>query len=247
MTGQRIEELQTVDLVVEERDPDRLFGVLGGKDIDHVAAYAKGAAPEVGLVALVLHVGQPLDDRALTHAVADAHGEDHLLIFLAITETIDARNGGNDHAITPFEQALGGGETHLFDVFIDRRVLFDEQVARRNVGLGLVVIVIGDEILDRMVGKELAELGIELRRQRLVRCQDQRWPATTRDDVGHGVGLSRPGDAEQGLESESIAQPLDQLVDRSWLITGRQERLMEAERAPLEGDERKLFGRACAM
>ncbi len=53
--GQRIEYLQLFDLVVGERDPHRVFGVLGRKHVDHVAAHAKGAASEVELVALVLH------------------------------------------------------------------------------------------------------------------------------------------------------------------------------------------------
>jgi hypothetical protein len=55
--------------------------------------------------------------------------------------------------------------------------LLDEGVGARHVGLGLVVVVIGDEILDRVVREEVLELGIELGGQRLVRRQDDggRW------------------------------------------------------------------------
>jgi len=56
-------------------------------------------------------------------------------------------------------------------MLVDRGVLFDIQVARRNVGLGLVIVIIGDEVLDSVVGKEFAELGIQLGGERLVRRQ----------------------------------------------------------------------------
>jgi hypothetical protein len=165
------------------------------------------------------------------------------VILVAVAEAVDARDGGDDHAVAAFEQALGRRQAHLLDVLVDRRVLFDEQVARRNVGLGLVVVVVGNKVLDGIVGKELAELGVELRRQRLVRRQDQRRTAAAGDDVGHGVGLSRAGDAEQGLEREPVLQSLEQLLDRLRLVAGRQEGLVEAKRAAREGDEGVLFGR----
>ena len=39
------------------------------------------------------------------------------------------------------------------DLVVDRRVLLDVRVGRGDVGLGLVVVVVGDEVLDRVVGK----------------------------------------------------------------------------------------------
>jgi hypothetical protein len=53
-------------------------------------------------------------------------------------------------------------------------VLLDEQVALRDVGLGLVVVVVADEVLDRVLRKELAELAVQLRGQRLVGREDDR-------------------------------------------------------------------------
>ena len=55
-----------------------------------------------------------------------------------------------------------------------RRVLLDVRVRRRHVGLGLVVVVVRDEVLDGVVREELLELAVELRRQRLVVRDDQR-------------------------------------------------------------------------
>jgi hypothetical protein len=62
------------------------------------------------------------------------------------------------------------------DLVVDRRVLLDVEVLRRDVGLRLVVVVVGDEVLDGRLGEELPELVAELRRQRLVVRDDERWP-----------------------------------------------------------------------
>ena len=242
VAGQRVEQLQRLDLVVEQRDADRVLGVLGRKDVDHVAAHAEGAAMKVDLVALVLHLGQALDHVALPHAVADAHGENHLVVFVAVADAVDARNGGDDHHIAALEQTLGRRQAHLLDVVVDRRILLDEQVARRHVGFRLVVVVVGDEVLDRVLRKEFAEFGVELRRQRLVRREHERRATGAGDDVGHRVGLARAGHAEQGLEGQAVLDAFDQLGDRRRLIAGRRERLMQPERTPLESDERRFFG-----
>src|SRR5690349_23970102 len=57
----------------------------------------------------------------------------------------------------------------LLDVVVDRRVLLDVEVARRDVGLGLVIVVIGDEVLDRVLRSE--EHTSELQSRRDLVCR----------------------------------------------------------------------------
>ncbi len=121
-------------------------------------------------------------------------------------------------------------------MLVDRGVLLDIQVARRNVGLGLVVVVIGDEVLDRVLGEELAELGVELRGERLVRREHQRRAAEPRDDVRHGVGLAGPGHPEQRLEREAVADAFDELVDRLGLVARGLVELLQAKRTVWKRD-----------
>jgi hypothetical protein len=59
------------------------------------------------------------------------------------------------------------------DLLVDRRILFDVGIARWHIGLGLVIVVVGDEVLDRIGGKELLELVAELSGERLVRGDHQ--------------------------------------------------------------------------
>src|SRR5215472_19225868 len=81
VAGQRIEKLQGLDFVVEKRDADCVLGVLGRKDVDHVAVDTKGSAPELRIVALVLQLGQALDRVPLGQRVALPKVQDHAVIL----------------------------------------------------------------------------------------------------------------------------------------------------------------------
>jgi hypothetical protein len=82
---------------------------------------------------------------------------------------------------------------------VDRGILLDIGVSARDIGLGLEVVVVGDEILDRVPRKEILELAIELGGESLVRREDQGRALRRLDHLGHGEGLARAGDAEQHL------------------------------------------------
>ena len=97
---------------------------------------------------------------------------------------------------------------------VHRGIFFNEKVARWNVGLRLIEVVVGNEILHCVFGKEIAHLGIGLRGQRLIgRKDDGRHPLTS-NDVGHREGFARPGKsalmrqkAEQSLEMQFYGAP----------------------------------------
>ena len=107
------------------------------------------------------------------------------------------------------------------DVVVPRRVLLDVEIGLGHVRLGLVVVVVGDEVLDRVAGEELAELVAELRGERLVVGDHERGPLDLLDDPGHGRGLAGAGRPEQRLVLLAGAEPLGQRRDRRRLIAGR--------------------------
>ncbi len=106
---------------------------------------------------------------------------------------------GDDDDVVALQQRARGGVAHAVDLLVHRRFLLDVGVGARHVGFGLVVVVVGDEVLDRVVGEEALELAVELGRQRLVGRQDQRRALGALDHLRHGEGLARAGDAEQHL------------------------------------------------
>ena len=85
------------------------------------------------------------------------------------------------------------------NLVVDRGVLFDIGVAGGNVGLRLIIIVIGDEILHRAVREKGLELTAQLGGQGLVVGDHQGGPLDPLDDGGHRKGLARAGNAQKHL------------------------------------------------
>ncbi len=221
--GQRIEGRQALHLVVEQLDAHRFEVRFRRKDVDHIAAHTEGGAGEIHIVARVLQPGQPAQQLALIEAVATIDVQHHLQIGLRVTQAVDARHRGDDDRIRPLQQCLGRRQAHLLDVIVDRGVFLDEGVRRRHIGFRLIVVVVGNEILHRVVREERLELAIELRGQRLVRRQHQRGPLHMGDDVGDAEGLARAGNAQQRLVRQPRLDAFDHLPNGLRLIAGRLE------------------------
>jgi len=236
--GERIEQLQCFDLVVEELDADGQLAVLRRKNIDGVATHPERPTRKILFVARVLHADQPPDHIALADFVADAHDEAHLRVVLGRADAVDGAHRRHDDRVASLQHALGRRQPHLLDVLVDGAVFFDEQVALRHVGLGLVIVVVADEVLDGVMRKKFAELAVKLRRQRLVRCEDDGRPAEPGDHVGHGEGFAGTSHAQQGLEHLAIVHAFDQAINRFRLIARRRIGLVKLEGRAGKSDER---------
>ena len=79
---------------------------------------------------------------------------------------------------------------HPVDRFVYARFLLDIGVRARDVGLWLVVVIVADEILDRIVRKEAFELAIELRGEDLVGRKHESRALHLFDYLGHSEGPS---------------------------------------------------------
>lgn len=104
-------------------------------------------------------------------------------------------------------------------LLVDRGVLLDVGVRLRYVGLGLVVVVVRDEVLDGVVRQELAELVRQLGGERLVGCHHQRGPLELLDHPGGGRRLAGSGRAEQHDVLLTCTDALLQLGDGRRLVT----------------------------
>ena len=165
-----------LDGVPEQLDADGHALAGGREDLDHVAPDPEGAPVEVVVVALVLEGHQLAQDVVAVPLLPLHHLEVHPVVGLRRAQPVDARDGGDDDHVPALEQGLGRRVAHPVDLVVDERVLLDVGVDLRDVGLGLVVVVVGDEVLDRVLGEERLELAVELGGQRLVGRHDQRGP-----------------------------------------------------------------------
>ena len=226
--GQRVELGDPLDDVAEELDPDeRLLG--RRLELERVAADAEPGAAHRLVVALVLEVDQVAQDGVAPVLATDPQLEHGRAVVDRGTEAVDARHRGDDDHVAALEQGVRGGVAEPIDLVVARRVLLDVRVRPREVRLRLVIVEVADEVLDRVLGEELAELGVELGGQRLVVGEDEGRLVVVRYDVAQRVRLSATCDAEQDLVLETLGEALGQRFDRLGLVARRFERGDEFE------------------
>ena len=224
----RIELGDALDDVAEELDADeRLLG--RRLELEGVATHPEAGARESLVVALVLEVDQVAEDRVAPILPAGPELQDGRTVVDRRPEAVDARHRGDDDDVAPLEQRVGGGVTEPIDLVVAARVLLDVGVAPGQVRLGLVVVEVADEVLDGVLGKELAELRVQLGGQGLVVGEDERRLVVIGDRPGERGRLAGAGRAEEGLVTDALGQAGAQPLDRRWLVAGRLERGDELE------------------
>ena len=216
--GERVEFVDRFHFVAEQRHPPGAVFVVRGEDFDGVAAHPERAAIKIRQSAFVLQRHQIGDELALVQPLTALDGKRHRRIGLDRADTVNAGHRGDDDDVVAFEQRARRRVAHAVDLLVDRGILLDIGVGARDIGFGLVVVVIRHEIFDRVVGKEIPELAIELRRQRLVGRENQRRALGRLDHLRHGESLARASDAEQHLGAVVPAHAFDQILDRGRLI-----------------------------
>ena len=221
VTGQRVDAGNALHLVVEKFHPDRRLVEVGGMDLDHIPADPEFPAAEGDVVPLEQHADERVQQLLARQLLPDPHWHHHVRVVLGRAEAVDAGNRRHHDRVLPRQQRAHRAQPQPLDLVIDRGILLDVGVAPRDVGLGLEVVEVGDEILDGVVREEVLEFRVKLRRQRLVVAHDQRRLAVRFDEVRHREGLARAGDAEQRLVAISRRQRLRKLGDGLPLVALR--------------------------
>ena len=167
------------------------------------------------------------------HAAQEFHRQ--FTVGLGTANAVDARDRGDHDAVASLEQLARREVAHPVDVVVARRVLLDVGVGRRDVGLGLIVVVVTDEVADAVGGKELPEFAVKLPRERFVVGKHQRRQAEFFYQVRHHEGLAGAGRAEQKLPLRAAAEVLRQLRYRLRLVARRGERRLKPEECVTHG------------
>ena len=77
-----------------------------------------------------------------------------------------------------------------------------------DVRFGLIIVVIGNKILDRVLGKEFPIFCIQLCGQGLIRGEDQSWSVRASDNIGNRESFPAPRGAQQYLMFIAARKPL---------------------------------------
>ena len=97
-------------------------------------------------------------------------------------------------------------------------LFLDIRIGARHIGFGLIVVVIGNKILDGVVGEKALELAIELGGEGFVGGEDQGGTLRRLDHLGHGKSFAGAGDAEQHLGAILALYALHQFRDGERLV-----------------------------
>ena len=213
--------LDAVHLVAPEGDAQEVV-VVGQEDVHCVALDAEVASVQFQVVAHVEAVHQAAEEDVAAESLAAGDVDGVVVEVGRVAHAVDAGHGGDHHHIlASAEQGRGGCQAELVDLTVDGQVLLDVGIRRRDVGLGLVVVVVGHVVLHGVLREEALELAVELGGQRLVVAQDERGLVDVGDDVGDGEGLSRAGDTEQRLGRQALADTVGELADSFGLVARR--------------------------
>ena len=191
----RIDFLDRLDGVVEEFNAQRRAILIRGKHFDDVAAYPESAPIKIVVAALILDIDEFPQHLVTRYRCSFFKINHQIEVGLGGTQAINARDARHDQGVAPLQQRLGSGMAQLIDLVVDRRVLLNVSIRRRNVGLRLIVVVIAHEVANGIFRKQFPELAVELGGQGFIRRNDQGRPVGSSDDIGHGKSLAGAGHA----------------------------------------------------
>src|SRR6185437_11307029 len=127
----------------------------------------------------------------------------HLLVLLRRTEAVNSRDRSDDNYILTCEERLGRGVAQAVDLGVDLRLLLYISVRVSDVRLGLVVVVIGDEVVYGVLGEKFAILLRELRSECFIMRQNKRRLIKLCYHVCDRKRLARAGDPKERLVLEA--------------------------------------------
>src|SRR5690606_34542779 len=138
---------------------------IGREYINRIAFHTEGAPFEVRGRARIQYFYQPMQEGIPTDDRTHGKPENRARNIFRIAHTVDTTYGRNHNDIPPARhQSRRGAETEFLNLVIDGQILFDIGVGRSDVRFRLVIVVIGNEVIDGIFGEKLLELTVKLRR-----------------------------------------------------------------------------------
>ena len=197
-----------VDLIAEELYPDGTVLVIGGVQLHRVAPDPEHVPLKGHVVALVPILHQTAQQLVTVHGHAGAQGDHHPGKVLRLPQSVDTADGGHHDHVPPLQQGAGGAEPQAVDLLVGGGILLDIGVRVGDIGLRLVVVVVGHKVLHGVFREKFPELLAQLGGQCLIVGQHQCGTLHLLDDLGHGVGLAGAGNALEHLLPQAVFHAL---------------------------------------
>ena len=163
-----IDLTNAIDLVTEKLNAQCAVVHICGDDFHRVAIDTEAITLEGNIVAAVAVGNQFADENIAADGHSRSNCKNKSLVFARVTERINAGNGCYDDDVATLKERACCAMAQAVNFIVDKGILLDIHILARNVRLGLVVVVVGNEIFHSGIGKEFTHLGADLRRQGFV-------------------------------------------------------------------------------
>ncbi len=221
LSGDGIDFGDAVNLVPEKFHPNRRLAAVGRENLHHVAPHPELVSGEIDVVALVLQIHQLSGQLVPLLLHPGPQGNHHVAVVDWVAQRIDAGHACHDDDIPSLRKRRGCRVSQLFDFIVDGAVLLDIGIGVGDVGLRLIIVIVGHKIFHRIVWEKGFELRTQLGCQRLVVRQHQRGTIDLLDNVCHREGFAGAGNTQQRLFPVSRQHPLCQTLDCLRLVACR--------------------------
>ena len=130
-----------------------------------------------------------------TDAVAHLNVDGATFELVGVSDAVYTtdRTDNNDVASTA-QQSRRGAQAQFVQVVVNGKVFLYICVRGGNVGFGLVVVIVRNEVFHRVVRKELLEFTVELGCKGFVVAEDKGRTLELGNDIGNGEGFAAARD-----------------------------------------------------
>ena len=171
--------------------------------------HTKRTTLKIHLVARVLHVNESLDHIITVNLHSGTQGNHHVHIVIRTTNAIDTGDRCHDDDIFSLRQCCRGRKAQLINFIIDRRIFRNISVRLWHIRFRLIIIIVGNKILDGILREKFFHFSVQLPRQCLVVGNNQRWLIQCLNDICHRKGLSRTGHTQQRFKLVAFFESFD--------------------------------------
>ena len=172
LTREHIKLKDAIHLVIKHFNAHGLFTIGRRNNLNDISPHPKGAALKIDIIAVVLNLYQLMQNFLSVNNLAQSQGKHHIIVLLGGTQAINTADAGHDNNISALKEGAGSGMAQLIDFIINGSILFNISIGLGNIGLRLVVIVIGNKVFHRIIREEGLQLTGQLCRQRFVVSND---------------------------------------------------------------------------
>ena len=148
--GNGVDLADPVHLVSEKLHPDGTSRPVGGIDFQRVPPKAELVPGGVQIVPLIADFRQLFQHIVQRVLLPHPQGNDHALIIDGVAQTVQAADRGDHDHVPPLKQRGSRRVTETVDLLVYGSVLFNVGVRVGDVRLGLIVIIVGNEVFHRV-------------------------------------------------------------------------------------------------